>query len=56
MIGAGAKAGGYLKGYLTGVERVGGDDYVRYVHRQQMNRLRNRPSLWDHSIGQVVRP
>lgn len=55
LIGAAAQAWGYLKGYLTRVERVNGEDFVRYVHRQQLNRLRNRPSLWDRSIGPVSR-
>ncbi len=55
LIGAAAQAWGYLKGLLTRAERVAGDDYVRYVHTQQMNRLFGRPSLWDQTIGSVAR-
>jgi poly-beta-1,6-N-acetyl-D-glucosamine synthase len=51
LIGALGQAWGYCKGYLTKTARVDGEEYVRYVHRQQMNRLRNRPSLWDRTIG-----
>jgi glycosyltransferase involved in cell wall biosynthesis len=45
---AGAAAGllyGYLQGYLGGVSRVG-EDVVRYVGQQQMNRLLARPTTW----------
>lgn len=37
---------GYCKGWLGGVARVPDPELIRFVRRQQTNKLRLRPSLW----------
>jgi len=37
---------GYLRGYLTRERRVVDERVVRYLRKQQMNRLLLRPSIW----------
>ena len=53
LIGAAGLTWGFVKGYLTGASRVEDRDLIQYVHRQQLNRLFNRPSLWDRTTGQL---
>ena len=55
VVGGIGLAYGFLKGYWTGASQVDDRRLVDYVHRQQLNRLLNRPSLWDHTTGEVVR-
>jgi glycosyltransferase involved in cell wall biosynthesis len=43
---------GFVKGCFTGVPRVSDREFIRYVHRQQINRLFGRPSLWDRTTGE----
>jgi poly-beta-1,6-N-acetyl-D-glucosamine synthase len=38
---------GFLKGYLRRIPRGVDAELLRYIRRQQMNRLWKRPSLWD---------
>lgn len=42
-------AWGYLKSWVFGAPLLVGPELVRYVHREQMNRLFGRPSLWKDS-------
>jgi poly-beta-1,6-N-acetyl-D-glucosamine synthase len=37
---------GFLKGYLTRMPRVDDRDLIRYLRRQQMNRLFLKPTVW----------
>jgi glycosyltransferase involved in cell wall biosynthesis len=37
---------GFCKGYLTGVNRVEDANLIRYLRRQQMNRLFLKPTIW----------
>lgn len=46
VFGAIGLAWGYCKGYSQGVDQVGDRDLIRYVQRQQLNKLMLRPSLW----------
>jgi len=45
-VGAAGLAWGFCKGYLQGVARVPDPELIRYVRRQQLNKLLLRPSLW----------
>jgi poly-beta-1,6-N-acetyl-D-glucosamine synthase len=46
LVGAIGLGWGFCRGYLDRVERVDDDALIRYVRRQQMNKLLLRPSLW----------
>ena len=37
---------GFCKGYLRGIAQVNDPELIRYVRRQQLNKLTLRPSLW----------
>lgn len=45
-IGAAGLLAGYVDGYLRGVPRIPDKDLVRYLRKEQLNRLLGRPSLW----------
>lgn len=45
-VGAAGLAWGFCKGYLQGVARVPDPELIRYVRRQQLNKLLLKPSLW----------
>jgi biofilm PGA synthesis N-glycosyltransferase PgaC len=45
-LGAVGLAWGFCKGYLQGVARVPDPELIRYVRRQQINKLLLKPSLW----------
>lgn len=47
LTGAVGLAWGFGKGYLTGHAQVDDRALIRYVRRQQINRLLLRPSLWN---------
>jgi len=53
LVGGMGLTWGFIKGCLTGVPRVNDGEFIRYIHRQQMNRLLGRPSLWDRTTGQL---
>jgi biofilm PGA synthesis N-glycosyltransferase PgaC len=46
VIGAIGLGWGYCRGYLTSVPPVDDQALIRYVRRQQMNKLLGKPSLW----------
>lgn len=46
LIGAAGLWWGFCRGYLDRVRKVDDPDLVRYVRRQQLNKLLLRPSLW----------
>lgn len=46
LLGAAALGWGYVSGYLRRVPAVDDAALVRYVRRQQLNKLLRRPSLW----------
>ncbi len=46
VIGSVGLAWGYCKGYLLGVAPAAERELIRYVRRQQLNKLLLRPSLW----------
>ncbi|MBP8260301.1 MAG: glycosyltransferase family 2 protein [Verrucomicrobia bacterium] len=46
LMASAALACGYFGGRFNGVHRVDDPDLVRYVRRQQLNKLLLRPSLW----------
>lgn len=46
LVGAIGLAWGFCQGYLRGVAQVADRDLVRYVRRQQLNKLLLKPSLW----------
>lgn len=37
---------GFLRGYLNNVEQIGEPELIRYIRRQQLNKLFLKPSLW----------
>jgi glycosyltransferase involved in cell wall biosynthesis len=53
LLGGFGLAWGFVKGSVTGVPRVRDGEFIRYVRRQQINRLCGRPSLWDRTTGQL---
>lgn len=46
LLGAAGLGWGFCKGYLHGVSQVDDRELIRYVRRQQINKLLLRPSLW----------
>lgn len=46
VVGAVGLAWGYLQGYTQGIPQVDDRDLIRYVRRQQLNKLFLKPSLW----------
>lgn len=46
LLGAAGLGWGFCKGYLQGVAQVDDRELIRYVRRQQLNKLLLRPSLW----------
>jgi poly-beta-1,6-N-acetyl-D-glucosamine synthase len=46
LVGAAGLAWGYSKGLLQGLDPVADRELIRYVRRQQLNKLLLRPSLW----------
>lgn len=54
LVGAVALAWGFVKGYLTNAPRVEDRKLIKYVRRQQMNRLLRRPSLWDGTTSEFL--
>ena len=46
LVGAIGLGWGYCKGYLQGIAQVDDRDLIRYVRRQQLNKLTFKPSLW----------
>jgi hypothetical protein len=46
VVGAAGLAWGFCQGYLRRVNQVPDPDLIRYVRRQQVNKLLLRPSLW----------
>lgn len=46
LVGAAGLAWGYCRAYFGGIAPVVDRDLIRYVRRQQMNKLLLKPSLW----------
>jgi len=46
ILGSAGLAWGFLKGYVKAIPKVDDAALIRYVQRQQLNCLTNRPSLW----------
>ena len=46
LVGAVGLWWGFCSGYLKGIEPVDDSDLIRYVRKQQLNKLLLRPSLW----------
>jgi glycosyltransferase involved in cell wall biosynthesis len=46
VMGAAGLWWGFCQGYLRNVRQVEDDDLIRFVRRQQLNKLLLRPSLW----------